>query len=304
MVMDIKTVAVFGLGTMGLGLAEALARSGREVVGIDTDPAAAARAAAALDASTARAVERGDLTERRRRAASAGFRAFTDPRAAAGADLAVEVVPERYEDKLAVLRALDTVVRPDAIVATGTNALSVTRLAAATARPERVVGMHFFHPAPVMRLVEVVRTVFSSQDALDAVTALARDLGKEPVAAGDRPGFLADGLLLRYLNRAAAMHESGYASRDDIDAAMRLGCGLPMGPLALLDLVGVDTARAVLDAMYQESGDRLDAPAPVLGRLARAGLTGRKAGRGFYDYGSAGAARGGERTDAPALAPG
>ncbi|WP_329454761.1 3-hydroxyacyl-CoA dehydrogenase family protein [Streptomyces sp. NBC_01497] len=296
--MDINTVAVIGLGTMGQGLAEALTRSGREVIGIDTDPAAAARAAAALDASTARAVARGDLTQEQRRTTRAGLRTFTDLRAAADADLVVEVVPESYDDKLGVLRALDGIVRPDVVLATGTNALSVTRLAAATARPERVVGMHFFHPAPVMRLVEVVRTVFSSPAALDIVTALARDLGKETVAAGDRPGFVADGLLFRYLNRAAAMYESGYASRDDIDAAMRFGCGLPMGPLALLDLIGIDTARTVLEAMYQHSGDLADAPAPVLGRLTGAGLTGRKAGRGFHRY-----AADGTRPAAPRRAP-
>ncbi|MCA1219616.1 3-hydroxyacyl-CoA dehydrogenase family protein [Streptomyces sp. 8L] len=301
-VKDISTVAVIGLGTLGRGLAETLARSGRAVIGVDTDPAAAARAAGALDASLARAVRRGDLTGREHRSAMAGLRTSTDPRAAADAEFVVEAVPESYEEKRDVLRALDAVVRPDTVLATGTNALSVTRLAAGTAHPERVVGMHFFHPAPVMRLVEVVRTVFTSPAALDAVTALARGLGKEPVAAGDRPGFVADGLLLRYLNRAAAMYESGYASRDDIDAAMRLGCGLPMGPLALLDLIGLDTARAVLEAMYQESGDRLDAPAPVLGRLIAAGLAGRKSGRGFYRYAADGAAARAHRP-AAAVAP-
>ncbi|MBP0458140.1 3-hydroxyacyl-CoA dehydrogenase family protein [Streptomyces montanisoli] len=305
--MDISTIAVVGLGTMGTGLAEALTLAGREVVGVDTDPEAAARASAALEASTARAVSRGDLTEHQRRTAVARLRTFTDVRAAADADLVVEVVPESYEDKCRVLRALDDVVRPEVVLATGTNALSVTRLASGTRHPERVVGMHFFHPAPVMRLVEVVRTVFTSRAALDAVTGLARDLGKEPIAAGDRPGFVADGLLFCYLNQAAAMYESGYASRDDIDAAMRLGCGLPMGPLALLDLIGVDTARTVLDAMYEASGDRLHAPAPILGQLSEAGLTGRKAGRGFYAYG-AGGGRGGSDGSAPdasgAAAPG
>ncbi|WP_030900476.1 3-hydroxyacyl-CoA dehydrogenase family protein [Streptomyces sp. NRRL F-5126] len=297
--MDISTIAVVGLGTMGTGLAEALVLAGREVIGIDTDPEAAARASTALEASTARAARRGDLTEHQRCAAIAGLRTFTDVRAAADADLVVEVVPESYEDKCRVLRALDDVVRPGTVLATGTNALSVTRLAAGTRHPERVVGMHFFHPAPVMRLVEVVRTAFTSRAALDTVTDLARDLGKEPIAAGDRPGFVADGLLFCYLNQAAAMYESGYASRDDIDAAMRLGCGLPMGPLALLDLIGVDTARTVLDAMYDASGDRLHAPAPVLGQLSEAGLTGRKAGRGFYAYGADG-----ERTGPGGAAPG
>ncbi|WP_330172779.1 3-hydroxybutyryl-CoA dehydrogenase [Streptomyces sp. NBC_01498] len=288
--MDIplSTIAVVGLGTMGTGIAEVLTRAGREVVGIDIDESATAQAVAALEASTARAVERGRITEGERRGMLARFRPFTDLRAAADADLVIEVVPESYELKQQVFRALDGIVRPDTVLATGTNALSVTRLAADSARPERVLGLHFFNPAPAMRLVEVVSSVLTAPAAVTAVTALARELGKEPVAVGDRPGFVADGLLFGYLNQAAAMYEAKYASREDIDAAMRLGCGLPMGPLALLDLIGVDTARTVLEAMYAASRDRLHAPAPVLRQLSEAGLTGRKAGRGFYTYEAAG----------------
>lgn len=283
----LTTVAVIGLGTMGTGIAELLARAGgevREVIGVDISESAARRAVAALETATARAVRRERMTAREREEALARFRVSTDLRAAADADLVIEVVPESYDIKLEVFTALDAVVRPEAILATGTNALSVTRLAADSARPERVLGLHFFHPAPAMKLVEIVSSVLTSPAAVAAVTALARDLGKEPVALGDRPGFVADGLLFGYLNQAAAMYEAKYAAREDIDAAMRLGCGLPMGPLALLDLVGVDTARTVLEAMYAASGDRLHAPAPILGQLAEAGLTGRKAGRGFYTY--------------------
>ncbi|MEV4503938.1 3-hydroxyacyl-CoA dehydrogenase family protein [Streptomyces klenkii] len=280
----LRTVAVVGLGTMGAGIAEVLVRAGRDVVGIDVSEAAAAHAVRALETATARAVRRERITEDERRAALARFRTATDLRAAAGADLVIEVVPEDYALKHEVFTALDEIVRPAAILATGTNALSVTRLAADSARPERVLGLHFFNPAPAMKLVEVVSSVLTAPAAVSAVTALARELGKEPVAVGDRPGFVADGLLFGYLNQAAAMYESRYATREDIDAAMRLGCGLPMGPLALLDLIGVDTARTVLEAMYAASHDRLHAPAPVLGQLAEAGLTGRKAGRGFYTY--------------------
>ncbi|MFH8682006.1 3-hydroxyacyl-CoA dehydrogenase family protein [Streptomyces lydicus] len=282
--LSLATVAVVGLGTMGTGLAEVLTRAGREVIGIDTDEAAARRAVAALEAATARAVRRERITERERQDALARFRTFTDLQAAADADLVIEVVPEDYDLKRRVFAELDAVVRPDAILATGTNALSVTRLAADSQRPERVLGVHFFNPAPAMKLVEVVSSVLTAPTAVAAVTQLARDLGKDPIAVGDRPGFVADGLLFGYLNQAAAMYESKYATREDIDAAMRLGCGLPMGPLALLDLIGVDTARTVLEAMYAESQDRLHAPAPILGQLAEAGLTGRKAGRGFYTY--------------------
>ncbi|KNB53561.1 3-hydroxyacyl-CoA dehydrogenase family protein [Streptomyces caatingaensis] len=286
----LPTVAVVGLGTMGTGIAEVLVRAGRRVVGIDVDEAAALRAAGALAAGTARQVARGRLTEDERRAALARFRTSADLADAACADLVIEVVPEDYALKHQVFTALDAVVRPDTILATGTNALSVTRLAADSARPERVLGLHFFNPAPAMRLVEVVSSVLTAPAAVAAVTELAQDLGKEPVAVGDRPGFVADGLLFGYLNQAAAMYESRYAGREDIDAAMRLGCGLPMGPLALLDLIGVDTARTVLEAMYAASHDRLHAPAPILGQLAAAGLTGRKAGRGFYTYDGPGSA--------------
>ncbi|NDZ81231.1 NAD(P)-binding domain-containing protein [Streptomyces sp. SID10853] len=284
--MDIPlhTIAVVGLGTMGTGIAEVLARGGREVIGIDVSPEAAGRAVAALEASTARAVQRDRLTGQERLDVLARFRTFSDLQAAADADLVIEVVPESYETKQQVFRALDTIVRPTAVLATGTNALSVTRLAADTSHPERVLGLHFFNPAPAMKLVEVVSSVLTAPTAVDAVTVLARELGKEPVAVGDRPGFVADGLLFGYLNQAAAMYEAKYASREDIDAAMRLGCGLPMGPLALLDLIGIDTARTVLEAMYTASRDRLHAPAPILKQLGNAGLTGRKSGRGFYTY--------------------
>ncbi|MGW0083870.1 3-hydroxyacyl-CoA dehydrogenase family protein [Streptomyces sp. NPDC003393] len=280
----LKTIAVVGLGTMGTGITEVLARAGREVVGIDVSEAAAARSVAALELSTAHAVERGRLTAQQRAELLARVRTSTELTAAADADLVIEVTPESYEIKQQIFRELDGIVRPGAILATGTNALSVTRLAADSAHPERVLGLHFFNPAPAMKLVEVVSSVLTAPQAVAAVTDLAVELGKEPVAVGDRPGFVADGLLFGYLNQAAAMYEAKYASREDIDAAMRLGCGLPMGPLALLDLIGVDTARTVLDAMYAESRDRLHAPAPILKQLSEAGLTGRKAGRGFYTY--------------------
>ncbi|MBL3666320.1 3-hydroxyacyl-CoA dehydrogenase family protein [Streptomyces sp. M2CJ-2] len=285
-----RTIAVVGLGTMGTGIAEVLAKAGREVVGVDISAAQAARCVATLESSTARAVERGRLTAQERTALLARVTTSTDLTAAADADLVIEVAPESYGIKQQIFRELDAVVRPETILATGTNALSVTRLAAESARPERVLGLHFFNPAPAMRLVEVVSSVLTAPEAVTAVTDLALDLGKEPVAVGDRPGFVADGLLFGYLNQAATMYEAHYASREDIDAAMRLGCGLPMGPLALLDLIGVDTARTVLEAMYAESHDRLHAPAPILRQLSEAGLTGRKAGRGFYTYEEPGSA--------------
>ncbi|WKX14217.1 3-hydroxyacyl-CoA dehydrogenase family protein [Streptomyces sp. NL15-2K] len=297
---SLDTVAVVGLGTMGTGIADVLARAGREVVGIDISGAACRRAAAALEAATARAVERGRITGQERRETLARFRTSRDLRAATDADLVIEAVPEHYETKLEVLTRLDGIVRPETILATGTDALSVTRLATRSARPERVLGLHFLNPAPGTRLVEIVSSVFTEPAAVEAVSALAREAGKEPVTVGDRPGFVVGGLLFGYLNQAAAVYQAKHATREDIDTAMRLGCGLPMGPLALLDLIGIDTARTVLDAMHAESGDRLHAPASILGQLSEAGLTGRKAGRGFYSYQGPGSATVVPDADTPA----
>ncbi|MEU3493535.1 3-hydroxyacyl-CoA dehydrogenase family protein [Kitasatospora cineracea] len=285
------TVAVVGLGTMGAGVAVALARSGRRVIGVEAGPTQALRALGRIEASTARAVERERLSADERAALLALIEVGDDLNAAARADLVVEEVPEDLELKRSLFAELDRICPPETVLATGTTALSVTRIAAATARPERVLGVHFFNPVHSMRLVEVVRTVLTSAQAAEQVAELARSLDKEPVAAGDRAGFIANGLLFAYLNQAAAMFESRYATREDIDAAMRLGCGLPMGPLALLDLIGVDTARTVLEAMYAQSKDRLHAPAPILGQLVAAGLLGRKSGRGFYTYEAPGSSK-------------
>jgi len=196
----------------------------------------------------------------------------------------VEAVPERLELKQEVFGALDKICKPDAVLATNTSSLSVTEISVATQRPSKVVGMHWFNPAPVLKLVEVVRTVVTEQDVVDDVRALAERLGKVPVVIGDKAGFIANALLFGYLNHAVEMFESRYATREDIDAAMRLGCGYPMGPLALLDLIGLDTAYEILDTMYKQSRDRLHAPKPMLKQMVTAGLRGRKTGRGFYTY--------------------
>ncbi|WP_031070398.1 3-hydroxyacyl-CoA dehydrogenase family protein [Streptomyces sp. NRRL WC-3742] len=295
------TVAVVGLGTMGAGIAVAIARSGRRVIGIEAGEDSAARALARIEERTAHAVERERITAEERTALLALIEVGHELTAAAGADLVIEEVPEQLELKRELFAELDRICPPETVLATGTTALSVTRIAAATARPERVLGLHFFNPVHSMKLVEVVRTVLTSPQTAEDAAAFARDLGKEPVAAGDRAGFVVNGLLFAYLNQAAAMYESRYASREDIDAAMRLGCGLPMGPLALLDLIGIDTARTVLEAMYEQSRDRLHAPAPILGQLVSAGLLGRKSGRGFYTYEAPGSSRAVDAATGPAL---
>lgn len=285
------TVAVVGLGTMGAGIAVAVAHSGRRVIGIEANADSAARALARIEQATAEAVRRERLTTEQRTALLALISVGDQLDAAATADLVIEEVPEQLDLKREIFAELDRICPPETVLATGTTALSVTRIAAATARPERVLGLHFFNPVHTMKLVEVVRTVLTVPQVAEQAADFARELGKEPVAAGDRAGFVVNGLLFAYLNQAAAMFESKYATREDIDAAMRLGCGLPMGPLALLDLIGVDTARTVLEAMYEQSRDRLHAPAPILGQLVAAGLLGRKTGRGFYSYEAPGSSR-------------
>jgi len=283
-------VAVVGLGTMGAGIAEIAARSGRRVIGIELDSAAEA-ARLRIEECTAHSVERGRISAEERAQLLARIAFTHDLAAAAEAQLVIEEVPEQLELKRELFAELDRICPAETVLATGTTALSVTRIAAATQRPERVVGLHFFNPAPVMQLVEVVRTVLTGTEVAESAVEFSRSLGKSPVLAGDRAGFIVNGLLFAYLNQAAAMFESRYATREDIDAAMRLGCGLPMGPLALLDLIGIDTAKTVLEAMYAQSHDRLHAPAPILGQLAAAGLLGRKTGRGFYSYAAPGSSQ-------------
>jgi 3-hydroxybutyryl-CoA dehydrogenase len=242
------------------------------------------RGRVSLAGSTERAVKRGKLTEAERDDVLSRITFSTQLEDLASADLVVEAIPEDLDIKRAIFGRLDAITPAHAILATNTSSLSVTEIAVATSRPDRVAGLHFFNPAPVQAFVEVVRTVVTDPAVVDDLVALARSLGKEPVVIGDRAGFIANALLFGYLNQAVSMYEANYASREDIDAAMRLGCGYPMGPLALLDLIGLDTAYQILDTMYRQSRDRLHAPAPILKQMVTAGLRGRKTGRGFYTY--------------------
>jgi 3-hydroxybutyryl-CoA dehydrogenase len=288
MARDFTEVAVVGLGTMGAGIAEVMARNGIAVYGVELDQAALVRGQSHVAHSTRRAVSRGKLTPEDAAALLARITYTTDLADLAGVDLVIEAIPERLELKRDLFKKLDAICRPDAVFATNTSSLSVTEISVATSRPSRVVGVHFFNPAPVMKLVEVVRTVVTDPEVLADVEAFAQRLGKSPVTIGDKAGFIANALLFGYLNHAAALFEAHYATREDIDAAMRLGCGLPMGPLALLDLIGLDTAYEILDTMYKQSRDRLHAPAPILKQMKTAGLLGRKTGHGFYTYAQAG----------------
>jgi 3-hydroxybutyryl-CoA dehydrogenase len=282
--MEIREVAVVGLGTMGAGIAEVFARAGIGVVAIEVDPDALARGLGMLTASLTRAVSRGKLSEAEKDAMLGRVRPAAGFSEAAAVDLAIEVVPERMEIKRQVFAELDRVCGPEAILATNTSSLSVTSIAAGTRDPDRLIGLHFFNPAPVMRLVEVVSTALTADGLADGMAALARHLGKTPVQVADRAGFVANALLLPYLNHAVRLLETGYASREDIDTAATAGIGLPMGPLALLDLIGLDTALSILEVLAGELGGSRYAPAPLLRRFVTAGRTGRKAGEGIYRY--------------------
>jgi 3-hydroxybutyryl-CoA dehydrogenase len=279
-----QQVGVVGLGTMGSGIVEVLARSGLTVVAVEKDDAGLARGRGHIEGSTARAVERGKLSADEQEALLARISFGLDLSAMAEVDLVIEAVPEHLDLKRSIFSSLDGICKPDTILASNTSSLSITEIAVATGRPGKVVGLHFFNPAPVMKLVEVIHTVVTEQEVVADVEAFVQQIGKTDVTVGDRAGFIANALLFGYLNHAVSLYESRYASREDIDAAMKLGCGLPMGPLALLDLIGLDTAYEILDTMYKQSRDRLHAPRPLFKQMITAGLLGRKSGRGFYTY--------------------
>ena len=286
MARNFTTVGVIGLGTMGAGIAEVFARHGLDVVAVELDPDALARGRGHVEKSTGRAVGRGKLSVDDQQALLGRMTFATTLEALAEVTLVIEAVPERLEIKRSLFASLDAICPPSAILATNTSSLSITQIATATARPGQVVGMHFFNPAPVMKLVEVVHSVLTDAEVISDVRGLAERLGKTAVSVGDRAGFVANRLLFGYLNQAANLVDSAGASREDVDTAMTVGAGLPMGPLALLDLIGLDTSVQVLDAIYDESRDRRHAAAPILRQLVAAGFLGRKTGRGIYDYAS------------------
>jgi 3-hydroxybutyryl-CoA dehydrogenase len=288
----IETIGVIGLGTMGAGIAEVFARNGFPVIGVELTDEAVERGREHLSHSTGRAVSRGKMSEEQQAEILGRISFATDLSALADADFVVEAVVESLEVKKDLFRRLDDIVDPDAILATNTSSLPVTEISTANSHPGRVVGLHFFNPAPVQNLVEIVRTVVTEPAVLADVESLVGRLGKNPVVCGDKAGFIANTLLFGYLNHAVAMFEGRYATREDIDAAMRFGCGYPMGPLALLDLIGLDMAYEILETMYRQGRDRLHAPAPILKQMVTAGLLGRKTGRGFYTY---------ERADSPVV---
>jgi 3-hydroxybutyryl-CoA dehydrogenase len=282
--VEIRTAGVVGLGTMGAGIVEVFAKAGLEVIAVELNDELLAAGRGRLEQSLGRMVERGRLSEQDRDAQFGRVTFTTDRGKLKAADLVTEAVPERLEIKASLFTDLDAICPPSTILATNTSSLPVTAIATSTGRPDRVVGLHFFNPAPVMKLVEVVHTVLTDPAVTEAVRELAITCGKTPVVVGDRAGFVANALLFGYLNAAALAAETGQASVADLDAAIVAACGLPMGPLTLLDLIGLDVSLDVLETMFTETRDQRYAPAPLLKRLVMAGQLGRKTGRGYYRY--------------------
>jgi 3-hydroxybutyryl-CoA dehydrogenase len=281
----IESVAVVGGGFMGTGIAESVAVAGLPVVVRDVDEVSLRRARARLDESLARAVKGGKLDAAHADVARGRIDLTTDLSAIAGADLVIEAVPEQERLKLEVMHAIDATARADAIVASNTSSIPIAELAQAVHSPERVLGLHFFSPVPVMTLVEVVVALDTSPETVTRSKAFAEQIGKCPIETKDRSGFIVNMLLVPYLMAAVRMYEDGFATREDIDAGMRLGCGHPMGPLALCDFIGLDVLYAVCDSLYEEFKRDEYAPPPLMKRMVASGRLGRKSGRGFYDYG-------------------
>jgi 3-hydroxybutyryl-CoA dehydrogenase len=282
--VKIERAAVVGGGVMGAGIAEVCARHGIEVQLVEVTAVLADAARGRVERSMTRAVERGKMAEDERDAARSRINVSTDLAAGGNADILIEAVSENLDLKRDLFRRLDSVVPAHAILATNTSALPVIEIARATARPEQVLGTHFFNPPPVMKLLELVRTVVTSDATLQAARELGAQVGKSVIVAQDRGGFIVNALLVPYLNNAIRMLEAGQATREDIDTGMRLGCNHPMGPLELLDQIGLDTAKFVCDVMYEEYAEPIYAAPPLLKRLVAAGFLGRKNGRGFYTY--------------------
>jgi 3-hydroxybutyryl-CoA dehydrogenase len=282
--MALETLGIVGSGIMGSGIAEVAARAGMTVVLRSRKQETADAMVAALGRSLAKQVERGKLDQAEAAAVSGRVSATADLEALADCDLVVESIVEDLETKKHLFIELDRLVKDGAVLATNTSTLPVVEMAIVTDRPEQICGIHFFNPAPAMSLVEIVRTLLSSDETIAEAKAFAEACGKSPVVVEDRAGFIVNGLLFPYLNNAVRMLENRTASRDDIDAAMKGGCNFPMGPLALLDLVGLDTSLAILDALYTEFRDPNYAAVPLLRRMVAAGHLGRKSGQGFYDY--------------------
>jgi 3-hydroxybutyryl-CoA dehydrogenase len=284
LVAEIRTVGVCGAGLMGNGIAQTCAAAGFDVVLMEVADAPLQKGMASIAKSLSKFVEKGKLSASDRDAVYARIKATTDVKDLKGCDLVIEAIVENVAVKLKLFKELDALLAPHAIICTNTSSLCVIELAAATKRPDKVAGLHFFNPVPLMKLVEVVRTIATTQATIDSLFAFGKALGKEAILAQDTPGFVVNRLLVPYLLYAIRLYEQGLASKEDIDKGMKLGCGYPMGPFELLDFVGLDTTYYIAQIMFDEFKDPMMAPPPLLKRMVLAGRHGRKSGKGFYEY--------------------
>jgi len=282
--MDIQTIGVIGCGLMGSGIVEVAARSGFDVIVSEANDDFLQAGLARIDKSLGRAVKKGKLSEDEMSAIKARITGVVGLDAFSGVDLAIEAVSENMELKRGIFQKLNEVTRPEVVLASNTSSISIAALAAATSRPDKVVGMHFFNPVPVMSLLELVRGILTSDETLATAREIGERMGKTPVVAKDSPGFIVNRLLIPFLLDAIRMYESGLATKEDIDTGVKLGLNHPMGPLTLADFVGLDTTLFVADVLYEEYGDPNFKAPPLLRQMVAAGLLGRKSGRGFYDW--------------------
>ena len=281
---DVRTVGVIGCGLMGSGIAEVVARAGQHGVVLETSDELVERGRQRIEISTLRAVERGRLDAEERGSVLGRISLTTDVQDLADVELVIEAATEDRDTKVGMFRRLDEVTKPEVILASNTSSIPIADLGAATSRPDKVLGMHFFNPVPVMGLIELVRAISTSDDTMAFGRAFGVVLGKTTVESRDRAGFIVNALLIPYLNGAIRMLEDGFATREDIDTAVHLGLNHPMGPLQLIDLIGLDTHLFIANVLFEEFKEPTYAPPPLLRRMVTAGRLGRKVGRGFYDY--------------------
>jgi 3-hydroxybutyryl-CoA dehydrogenase len=283
---DVRKVGVIGCGIMGSGIVEVCAKAGAQVTYVEVDDERVEKGRARIEKSVNRAVERGKLSEQDRAGILSEIHGTADFEDLGDSDLVIEAATENLGTKLEIFKVLDGITKKDIVLATNTSSLPIVQLAMQTKRPDRVVGMHFFNPPPVMPLLELVRAITTSDETVDFARGMGDRLGKTTVMAKDRAGFIVNYLLTYYLNSAIRMVEEGFATKEDIDTAVKLGLSHPMGPFELLDLIGLDTMMAVAEVLYEEFRDPDVAPPPLARRMVAAGFLGRKTGKGFYDYGS------------------
>ncbi|MDF1484488.1 3-hydroxybutyryl-CoA dehydrogenase [Ramlibacter sp. H39-3-26] len=282
--MSIKTVGVIGAGTMGNGIAQTCAVAGIDVVMVDISDAAVQKGLATIGGSLDRLIKKEKLTEAQKAAALSHIKTSTSYDDLKAAQLVIEAATENYELKLKILKQVDALVAPEVIIASNTSSISITKLAAATGRADKFIGMHFFNPVPMMALVEIIRGLQTSDATHDTVQALAKELGKSPITVKNAPGFVVNRILVPMINEAFFVLADGLATAEDIDAGMKLGCNQPIGPLALADMIGLDVCLAVTEVYLSEFGDSKYRPCPLLKEMVAAGRLGRKTGRGVYIY--------------------